>query len=114
MNYNRVETLTHTLNVLHSVAYDIVEGNNMDNLDLADIKTAIQMLTGTQWNGERKWQWNDKITIPVPKLHIFYNDTPEPSAKWCLYVNDFHVGYYDCKEEAEAQAESLWLALIKQ
>lgn len=44
------ESIQFTLEVLHSLAYDIHHGNGVDELDLRDITSAIKRLTGNEWN----------------------------------------------------------------
>ena len=49
--YNTDEkTIGHVLNVLSSIAYDLEQGNGIDDHDGEDIKRCITMLTGENWN----------------------------------------------------------------
>lgn len=45
MTTNNKYTMDFVLNLLHTLAKDIENGNLMDELDLADIRIAIEILT---------------------------------------------------------------------
>ena len=109
MIYN-TSTETTVLNVLHSIAYEIHHGNNLDELDLADVKSAIEMLTDAPWNDERTWRKMPK-TIPTPLVHVIDEDSFDPRDRWAVYINSLCMGIHGDKQNALNQAESIKRAL---
>lgn len=109
-NNTNTEAIVDTLNVLHRIAYDIHHGNNLDELDLVDVKSAIEMLTDAPWNGERTWRKMPK-TIPTPLVHVIDEDSFDPRDRWAVYINNHCMGLHGDKQNAINQAKYIKRAL---
>lgn len=60
------KTIGHVLNVLSSIAYDLEQGNGIDEHDGEDIKRCIKMLTGENWNSHfRYYLFNQGIITRI-------------------------------------------------